>query len=403
MDGERRRDRFFLDAARAPSSFAQSLEMDAFLDRFHVSVRRDVRRLARASPRLAELAIVFPAAVYAIATRRGPLAARQHALALIERGATLKAVARALDVPFWLRRLPPEAFAGPLPALPSSESFARRVANRLPASPAESAFWLASAAFAVRACHEDFALWLAEQSLFSEQGDPARLFGVLSAYAWFSTAETCRAHDLIVVPWRPEIAFDTALCAAKSWLNRLRLMLQLGEGVITDTWLSSGATMGYTFVPLVERRAILEEAQAMQNCADQYAERLARDKCRLFSIRRQGAHVATLEIGPHPRETGVLTITQLKARHNMPAPLEVWQAAHAWLATQSGLKRLPPMMAPERPLSADTWNKLMQPYREQKEGAPWLPQVASQSSFAELDMELADLARRGCVSSWLFT
>ena len=57
----------------------------------------------------------------------------------------------------------------------------------------------------------------------------------------------------------------------------------------------------------------------MQNCADQYADRLSRDKCRLFSIRRRGVRVATLEIGPHPREAGVLAISQLKARHNMPA------------------------------------------------------------------------------------
>jgi hypothetical protein len=154
---------------------------------------------------------------------------------------------------------------------------------------------------------------------------------------------------------------------------------------------------------LLDDSDILAEAHAMQNCADQYAERLARDKCRLFSIRRAGTRLATMEIATHPRETGVLTITQLKARHNMPAGNEVWQAAHAWLASQPCLKRLPDMTSPERPLDQPIWRELMAPYREQRQGAPWLAETATQGTFAELDTQMAALARRGGVTSWLFT
>ena len=118
---------------------------------------------------------------------------------------------------------------------------------------------------------------------------------------------------------------------------------------------------GLTFVPLLDRTEILAEARAMQNCADQYAERLADDRCRLFSIRREREHIATLEVGPHSREAGMLAITQLKGRHNMAAPLDVWQAAYAWLAAQSGLRRLPPRIPPERQLDDDVWQQLMGP------------------------------------------
>ena len=107
-----------------------------------------------------------------------------------------------------------------------------------------SALWLDSVAFGAKACHEDFALWLADQPIFSEPGKPEQMFGVLASYAWHSRATQTRAHSLIVVPWRPEIAFDTALCAAKSWLNRMRLTLQLGPGVLTDPWLSGGQVRG---------------------------------------------------------------------------------------------------------------------------------------------------------------
>src|SRR5690606_3567297 len=160
----------------------------------------------------------------------------------------------------------------------------------------------------------DFALWLAEQPLFHDSGDPARLYPVLSAYAWYSGNLHTPAGGLIVVPWRPQLAFDTAVCAAKSWFNRMRLILLLEARALVDTWLERGSAMGYSFEPLVDATALLAEAQGMQNCADQYADRLVRDRCRLFSVRRGSTRIATLEIGPHSREAGVLAITQLKAR-----------------------------------------------------------------------------------------
>jgi hypothetical protein len=391
------------EAKRAPVADTLSSELELLVARFDGSTRRELRRLIRSSERLADLAHVFPGALYAIAVRRGTPASRLQALSLIEQGAPLKTVARTLDLPLWLRKLPPEAFVDPLGTLPGSEAFSRRISTRLPHDPEESPRWLAAVAFAAEAASEEFAVWIAEQPLYGEPLAVEKLFTVLAAYAWFSCRPEASAHSLIVVPWRPEIAFDTAVCAAKSWLNRLRLVMQLKPGVIAEPWLTAGEAMGYSFVPLVEQDEILAEAHAMQNCADQYADRLSRDKCRLFSIRHHGTRVATLEIGPHTRESGVLAITQLKARHNMPASIEVWRAAHAWLSMQPGLKRLPPMLVPERPLDAGIWHDLMQPYRDAKGGAPWLTDAATHGAFAMLDADMAELARRGGVTSWLFT
>jgi hypothetical protein len=253
------------------------------------------------------------------------------------------------------------------------------------------------------ACDEYFALWLAGQPVYSDPGDPEHLFGLLAAYAWHSSAGPSRAQSLIVVPWRPEMAFDTAVCAAKSWLNRMRLVLQLREGAVGDPWLVPGEAHGLSFVPLLEQSQILAEAHGMQNCADQYADRLARDKCRLFSVRRRGVRVATLEIGPHPREAGVLAISQLKARHNMPASPEVWQAAHAWLATQEDIRRPPAHAPPLRSFDSASWESLLEHYRARKRGAPWLPLIASSEAFARLESDIAELARRGGITSWLFT
>jgi hypothetical protein len=372
--------------------------------RFHSRVRSAMRRFVASSPRAADLAYVFPGAAYVIAAKAGPASDLEKARRLTLEGAPLRDVARTLGLPLWLRRLPPEAFHTAPGALPSSEMFTRRIANHLPIPAGESALWLACVAFAARACDEYFALWLAGQRIFMEpHRDPEKLLAVLAAYAWFSGADRTRGHNLIVTPWRPEMAFDTAVCAAKSWLNRVRLVVQLREGVVGDAWLSPGEVNGLTFAPLLSANEILAESRAMQNCADQYSDRLARDRCRLFSVRRRGVRVATLEIGPHAREPNMLAINQLKARHNLPAASEIWQAAHAWLAIQPELRRTPEETLPERPLNPAVWGTLMQPYRTAKDGARWLPAKPTAEAFGMLDGHVTDLARRGGVSSWLFT
>ncbi|MGL4396699.1 MAG: hypothetical protein ACRCS9_09190 [Hyphomicrobium sp.] len=378
-------------------------ETEFSITRFAPHIRRELRRMVRQSSRIGELLAVFPGAAFALAIRRGSAAQRLEAVSLIEKGAPLKSVARVLDVPMWLRRLPPEAFDSLPHGLPGGDAFTRHIANRLPAPNTDSAQWLSTLIFAHHACHEAFALWIASQHIYRDDGDPRGSIAVLAAYAWYSGQPQTAAHKLIVVPWRPEIAFDTALCAAKSWFNRVRLVLQLPSGIITDPWLKPGTVHGHSFEPLLDCRALLDEAHAMHNCADQYAERIVREKCRLFSVRRNGQRAATLEIGPHPREVGVLAVNQLKTRHNMAAGTDVWQAVYAWMASQGALKRVPPLSLGERLWDQAAWGDLMAPYRAATGGADWIDTHASQFVFSALDADLSELARRGGVSSWLFT
>ncbi len=393
-------------SARRLTASALPPEVAAVTGRYPARIRREVTRLYLSSARIADLATVYPGLLAALAGRRGGARDRTKALRMIEDGAALKSAARILNMPMWMRRLPPEAFVRLPPTLPLSESFAKRIAARLPREHDDAAFWLESVVFAERACGEDFAIWLAGQSVFQNRAPCDAMFPILAAYAWFSLKPGTEGHRYIVVPWRPEISFDTALCAAKSWFNRVRLVLQLPPGTIDDCWLKPATLNGFTFVPLLDHAEIFSEAQAMQNCADQFAERLALGTCRLFSVRKLGQRVATLEIAQHEREVGILSIRQLKARHNMPAGTDVWQAAYGWLARQDNLRRIPPLMATKTLtglLDQSAWQRILQPYRDATGGAPWLDEAASYAQFNAFDQYMADLARRGGVSSWLFT
>jgi hypothetical protein len=391
------------DGDGSPEAMDVLADIDGMARRFGTENRREVRRILRLSSRMTDLGTIFPGALYAIADGELDPDVRRRAMELVLEGAQLKDVALTLGLPMWLRRLPAEAFSGSIPRLPTSDVFSRRIVNCLPQTRTESGTWLRAVAFGAEAVNDDFAIWLASQPLFAGELEPRRAFAVLAAYAWFSGQPCKAAHRLIMAPWRPEISFETAICAAKSWLNRVRLTLQLRPGVVTDPWLTSGEHKGLLFQPLLTAENLLEEARAMHNCADQYSDRIARDRSRLWSVRRRnGQRLATLEIAQHVREAGVLDIIQLKSRHNLPAPLEVWQAAHAWMASQEGLRRAPPLVLPSRPLDTIAWTTLMQPYRQQKNGAPWLAENLTLATLGMLDADMADLARRSGVSSWLF-
>jgi len=373
------------------------------LNRFDTGARAAIRSIVRKVPQAGDLIEVFPGVLHALATGYGSDESRSRALALIESGGQLKRVARQLGLPTWLRRLPPEAFRGPLGKVPDGDSFSRRIAQRIPLRPAETARWLDAICFAERAAGQEFALWVSRQRTVCFDDRPDRRLAILSAYAWFSTHPETEAGRLIWSRWRPEISLETGVCAAKSWFNRLILSVRLPPGAIKDAWLDQGTAGAYTIVPLLDSPSLIEEASFMNNCADQYAVPIAANRCRLFSVQLDGKHVATLEMAPHQRERRALAIAQLKGRHNMPAPLEVWQAVYLWLSHQHRLVQSPVQLARE-PLGADTgvWQRLMAPYRTACDGAPWLPPDLALEKIEQLDAGIAGLAHACEIRSWLF-
>ncbi len=228
----------------------------------------------------------------------------------------------------WLRRLPPEAFTGSIGPLPASEMFSRRIVNQLPTAAENSASGSRPCTFGAYACDEYFALWLARQPVYSESDDPARLFGLLAAYAWYSQAELsrrpmasswCRGVQKYrsIQPYAPPKAGSTAYGS----------FFQLGPGAIIDSFGSSpGKPKTSRSCRCSSRRRSWPGRGPCRNCADQCGPAGAAQVPAVFGA-PPGVRVATLEIDPHARETGVLAINQLKARHNMPASAEIWQAA----------------------------------------------------------------------------
>lgn len=310
------------------------------IEAFHPEHRACIESLTRGAPALEDLADTFPALLFALATGYATSPLRTHARALVSAGAPLREVADTLDLAWWLRKLPPQAFLAPLPVLPTDPDFGFRIGGLIPREHRLVAVWLARVAHAHQACGRRYALWLARQDDLVASAED--FFMLMAAWAWFGSQEGHLGHRLLRKPWHADMSFRRAREELGLWRQRLRLVESLGHGIETP-WLGDGAAAGYQFVALRTVDDFVAESQALDNCLDQYADHLRAGATAVFSIRKNGRSVACVEIGLHETEVTMPTIVQLRAARNRRAPPEVWQAAYAWI----GAQRLEPL-APER-------------------------------------------------------
>jgi hypothetical protein len=353
--------------------------------RFHPRVQNAVRGLAARHARIADLAASFPALLFALAV---PRAGRDVAPALghVIEGRPLAEAARAADVAMWLRRLPPEAFVRPIAKLPDGELFRRQIANHLPRSPKLASTWLQVVADMSELSHDEAAIWIAREFVRDTPSrvDLARL-RLIGLWSWFSVQPATFGYDLINKPWRPDMRMAQAVTAVNDWRTNIELHINLGCQPLADIWLAPGRVAGFDFLPLRSVGAITEEAFAMKNCLRTYGYDLAHNRSRLWSVRRDGARVATLRVArgccdPLP------TITDLNGAGNANVPRELWWAARKWLhmhdLTEIDMRWRKRGAAP---LDRATWLALWRPYWLARRRIPeWLPIAPSRRAFDAL-------------------
>ncbi|MBU2533604.1 MAG: PcfJ domain-containing protein [Alphaproteobacteria bacterium] len=165
------------------------------------------------------------------------------------------------------------------------------------------------------------------------------------------------------------------------WRRRVDLACLLGDG-IENTWLESGRFCGYDFTPLMTLEDFITESRLMNNCLDQYGDRLATGLIRIFSIRHEGKRIANVEVGPIPAQGALPSIVQIKGPQNRQVPLTVWQAAHLWLEGQA-LEDMPRRPGPVRN-ETDERDAPWQPYLD------WLPAARRH----EFEKYVLDVGRR---------
>ena len=371
-----------LPASRVESGRTDLLERR--LRRFHPRFQGRVRLLAARHPHIADLAISFPALLFSLAV---PRTGFDPALAIgqVIAGRSLAEAAVAADLPMWVRKLPAEAFTGPIPKLPNGELFRRQIANHLPRSSKLMPVWLETVAEIAEIAHEPAAIWIAREFIREpRRGKPGDL-RLIGLWVWFSTQPATFGHSFIEKPWTPDIRIGQAREGAETWQDLIELHLNLGFQPIADMWLKPACVAGYDFLPLNSAAAVAEEAAAMRNCLRTYGGNLAHNHVRLWSVRRDGQRVATLKVSPYHGDP-LLNISELKGPGNVKVSPELWWAARQWLNTHDLLN----VDARRRgwgaaALDRAIWLSLWRPYWLAKQHIPeWLPIMPSRNVLAAL-------------------
>jgi hypothetical protein len=335
------------------------------IEAFHPAYRRFVRALSICAAEVADLAETFPALLFALSTGYGCAARRDRSFELVCRGAPLRHAAEALGLPWWLRKLPPQAFTDPLPSFPGGEDYGLRICSFIPRTPEATAHWLQRVAHAQEWAGSEYALWIARQSELASW--PEDLFDLMAAWAWYSQRPDLFGHRLLRRPWAADMSFKRAREEVGAWRQRLCLSEYLGTG-IESPWLADGVVAGFNFVALRTIEDFISESSALDNCLDQYADQLNAGQSAIFSIRKGERRVACVEIGLHGEEVTMPTIVQLRGARNRRAPPEVWQATFAWLGGHRLEPLSPARHAPKSVKRVMARRLLWEPYLQHLEG-----------------------------------
>lgn len=356
---------------------------------FSPHIRPHVRDLVDASPALADLADSFPGLLFALASGHGVEERRQAARRAVEQGLPLRAAASLLQLPWWTRRLPPQAFAAPLDRLPRCDAaFNERIVPLIPAAPAASAGWLAAVQHAYAACNGEYALWVAgwagRRVRSAPRPDGQSFQSFLAAWAWHASEPEAPGHALLRRRWTPQMGLRRAIDEMSLWRRRLALELQVDAAPIPQ-WLADGQVQGYDFRGLRCAADFVSEAEAMDNCLDQFSDRLEGRRSHVFSVRKDGRRVADVEIGVTDGGCGMPMILQLRGPRNRRASPDVWRAAYAWLGGQElrALASQPASLGSDK--ARRTARRLWRPYLDAV-ADPGLQQLLATHIAAELGL-----------------
>ncbi|MCB1542291.1 MAG: PcfJ domain-containing protein [Rhodoblastus sp.] len=348
---------------------ARSLERR--IARFPAPYRSACRALARRHAWLEDIAFTFPALLLALAApRRGFDTA--PVIAAAEAGARLPALARAARVPMWLRRLPPDALEGPLPELPDSEQFARQIANALPTGRVDARQWLNNVALAHEVCGPGFAAWTAREFIRK----PCAIVSIaqlrlVGLWAWFSAQPETDAGACWPARFTEKMSWGGAWAEALQWARVVESALELGERPVTP-WIAGGSAGGFEFAPLTRASDLRDEARAMRHCVAMYGDQIAGGHSRLYSVRRDGERVATLELALQGAGLPVSVAQILGPCNKAPAPDVVW-AAHDWVHKRD-LRALDLPAPVDTAYDNDVWRRMWRPYWLERRRIPhWLP------------------------------
>lgn len=333
--------------------------------RYNHRLRHKVWKFATAGPRHADVVETFPAAAIAIASRPADDPGRIAAIRVIEDGGRLPMLARSLHMPLWLRRLPPEAFAAPLPRDLSphwfDETFAARILNELPPETERTARWFQALVQAEEAGGPGFSAWVASLRVFTTRRPPPVPIPLLAMYAWYSGQTGLPGGQLVHSPWNEKMGLGRAAALTREWAMRALQDFCLEPEMFKDIWCRGRVVGAFEIVPLITASSLHDEALVLRNCLRRYVPNVAYGHSHIYSVRCNGVRLAAMEVR-RSDTTGLPRIVQICGVLNSKPPQEAIDAASGWLMLQLRDSEPQPKLCPPRHSDALFLRDIWGPY-----------------------------------------
>ena len=323
--------------------------------RFTFKHRESIYHAAALSRRALQLTDTFPLlalALYSDQRRLRPLgdfqnwdaeiqadAARKNcATDLVERGARLRDVAAAMDIPMALRRIKPGA------AHLVSDVFCRHpeLLHAMPDSLPRSRIWLRVVDWAHHQVNADFAGWTARHAP-QIPGSLDEVGFFLADLADWARAGTRLAKadeqepmggQFVVRPFTPSMSLNTVTTLSADWHEAVASHMGGPQFVFPAPWYPAAKFGAYEIFPIDNSAELYREGAAMHHCVGTYGAQVKRGGVYVYSVRRNGERLATLALG---RNGSKASLSQLRGPCNAQPPKEITAVVQRWLRTQEPL------------------------------------------------------------------
>ena len=131
----------------------------------------------------------------------------------------------------------------------------------------------------------------------------------------------------------------------------------------------------------------------MNHCVGTYATAVAQGQCRIYSVRRGGRRVATLELRWPRHNVGRPVISQLLGHSNVPVDRDVYLGVSDWLADNKSLICPPPVGGFAENLDETRWRSFWGRYIAAKGERAVVPERPDGYLVARMCRDVDVLAR----------
>jgi hypothetical protein len=331
-----------LEAAAEPNALALAR-------RFRFHRRYEIYRATAVSHRALQLADVFPSlglAIFGLRSGRANFNLIPEAKRLVEVGARLRNIAGLMGVPMAFRRVKPGAVDLALAVADAFED-PRLMDAHMPESLREMKLWLRCINLA-HGVGPDFVQWTARHAT-EFGGSPAEAIGILRDIAdWVRACYRASVPPHIrrailgnrAVPageqfvhreFNEDMSLLTVTKLSADWHDAVAANMAGPNSEFPEPWCPGGTCSGFDIVPITSSAGLYREGKLLHHCVGTYAEKVHSGECYVFSVRKNGAPVATFELVQREARAA---IGQLRGPCNAKAPKEVLRAVNSWLRAQ---------------------------------------------------------------------